>query len=100
MRKSGRKILKKIQQRNLSEEINCINAMQRTPYRVNDDVLQALETVWQNNIQINGLVQREQIELEPYPFEVEPSHLSVEELLDLDFQQSILSDSADQYLIP
>ena len=79
MRKSGRKILKRIQQRNLNEEINCINAMQRTPYRVNEDVMTVLSTVWELNVPVTGLVQREQIELEPYPFEVEPSHLSVEE---------------------
>ena len=75
MRKSGQKILKRIASHDLSEEMNCINALQKTPFTINKEVLQVLDTVWKNNIYVDGL-SRENIDPPPYPFDVAPDEMS------------------------
>ncbi len=75
MRKSGRNILKRIGSQDLSQVLKCVNALQETPFRVNNNVLEVLYNVWQQGIPITGLVSREQIEREPYPFDVEPHEM-------------------------
>ena len=72
MRKSGRKILKRIGSQDLSQVLKCVNTLQQTPFRVNNNILEVLYNVWQRDIPVSGLVSREQIEREPYPFDVDP----------------------------
>ena len=75
MRKTGQKILKRIASNDLSEEMSCVNALQRTPFRINDNILKVLDHVWQNDIYVEGLASRESIQPPPYPFSVEPREL-------------------------
>ena len=75
MRKAGQKILKRIASNDLSEEMSCVNALQRTPFRINDNILKVLDHVWQNDIYVEGLASRESIQPPPYPFSVEPREL-------------------------
>ena len=44
MRKSGQKILKRIASNDLSEEMSCVNALQRTPFRINDNITRIRNT--------------------------------------------------------
>ncbi len=83
MRKNGRKILKRIGTGNhIKEAMTCINHLQKTHYRINQYVLEVLETVWQNDIPINGLVSREEIEQIPYTFDVSPDEMNAEQKKD------------------
>lgn len=76
MRRAARELLKQIGSRDLSQVYGCVNALQKTAFRINTNVLGILDNVWENNIPIDGLVSREKIEKEPYPFDVEPFELN------------------------
>ena len=79
MRKSGQKILNRIASYDLSQEMGCINALQQTPFKINNEVLMVLDRLWENNIFVDGLTSRESIEPPPYPFAVEPRDLNEEQ---------------------
>ena len=84
MRKNGRKNLKRIGAgQYINEAITCINHLQKTPFRINQNVLEVLDTVWSNNVPINGLVSREDIEQIPYPFDVAPDDMTAEQRREL-----------------
>lgn len=76
MRKSSRDYLKTLDTRDLSEEYKCVNALQRTPWRTNNKVIEVLRSVWDSGEEWAGLPPRNDLALPPYPFDKEPADLS------------------------
>lgn len=76
MRKSSRQYLRDLGDRDLSAEYKCINALQRTPWKTNDKVIEVLRTVWDSGEEWAGLPPRNDLALPPYPFDKEPADLS------------------------
>ena len=76
MRKSSRQYLIDLDGRDLSTELKCINALQRTPWKTNDKVIEVLRTVWDSGEEWAGLPPRNDLALPPYPFDKEPADLS------------------------
>jgi DNA-directed RNA polymerase len=76
MRKSSREYLKALSERDLSQEYKCVNALQRTPWRTNDRVIDVLRTVWDSGEEWAGLPPRNDLAMPPYPFDKEPADLN------------------------
>jgi len=76
MRKSSRQYLKDLESLDLSQEFKCVNALQRTPWRTNNRVIEVLRTVWDSGEEWAGLPPRNDLALPPYPFDKEPADLS------------------------
>jgi DNA-directed RNA polymerase len=76
MRKYSKNILDRIAARNLSEEYACVNALQETPFRTNNPIVEILRNVWEGDSEWAGLPPRNNLDLPPYPFDKEPSDLS------------------------
>jgi DNA-directed RNA polymerase len=76
MRKSSRQYLKELGNYDLSEEFKCVNALQRTPWRTNNRVIEVLRNVWDSGEEWAGLPPRNDLALPPYPFDKEPADLS------------------------
>lgn len=79
MKASDREYFKRLSQLDLSQEFNCLNAMQNTPWRINNPVLEVMRWAWDNDQQIGGLANKHDLPLEPYPFDKEPRALSDQE---------------------
>jgi DNA-directed RNA polymerase len=76
MRKSSREYLESLSQRDLSQEYKCVNALQRTPWRTNKDIVKIIRTVWDSGEEWAGLPPRSDLPLPPYPFDQEPADLN------------------------
>lgn len=76
MRKSSRQYLKELGNHDLSQEFKCVNALQRTPWRTNNKVIEVLRKVWDSGEEWAGLPPRNDLALPPYPFDKEPADLS------------------------
>ena len=46
MRQSAKDYIDEVEKRDLSLEYRCVNALQRTPWRVNDFVVETLRACW------------------------------------------------------
>ena len=55
---------------NLEKPMDATNLIQQTPWRVNSPVLQAMETAWENNVNVGGLPSREDEPLPPIPLDM------------------------------
>ena len=66
---------KSIADADFSQEYQAVNALQKTPWQINKPVLDVLKHFWYNDVQIGDMPNREDIPLEPYPFEVEPAEM-------------------------
>lgn len=66
---------KGLQGADFSKEFDAVNALQKTPWAINRDVLEVLQYFWYNSVDIGDLPSRENIALEPYPFSVEPDDM-------------------------
>ena len=77
MKKNSRAYLKELEKRDLSQELKCVNALQRTPWRINKNVVNVIRTVWDSGQEWAGLPPRDDLALPHYPFDVEPSDLNV-----------------------
>ena len=66
---------KNVEDNDYGREYAAVNALQKTPWQINSPVLEVLKHFWYNNVDIGELPNREDIPLEPYPFEVEPTDM-------------------------
>lgn len=76
MRKSSRQYIKDLESLDLSQEFKCVNALQRTPWKTNNKVIEVLRSVWDSGEEWAGLPPRNDLALPPYPFDKEPADLS------------------------
>lgn len=76
MRKSVADYIEKLEGLDISAEYNCVNNIQRTPWRINRFVCDVLRDAWDSGEQWIGLPPRDNIPIPEYPFSVEPKHLS------------------------
>tara|TARA_B110000977_G_scaffold92021_1_gene122003 strand:- start:260 stop:1918 length:1659 start_codon:yes stop_codon:yes gene_type:complete len=75
MKKHVEEYIEKFNQRDVSVEYKCVNALQHTPWRVNSFVCDVLRTAWNSGQQWQGLPPRDNAPVPPYPFAVDPKFL-------------------------
>jgi DNA-directed RNA polymerase len=80
MRKSTKTYFQNLEKRDLAQEYDAINALQRTPWRVNKDVLGVMRSVWDSGEEWAGLPAKDSVVPPAYPFEVNPKEMSDVEL--------------------
>jgi DNA-directed RNA polymerase len=76
MRTSTRNYFKDLEQRDLTQEYSAVNALQRTPWRVNKDVLQVMRQVWDSGESWANLPAKDNLVPPPYPFDREGKELT------------------------
>lgn len=79
MKESIQEYIKEIENQDLDLEYECVNALQKTPWRVNEFVLETIRTCWESGNEWVGLPPRDQLPIPPYPFSRDPSLLNDEE---------------------
>ena len=79
MRKSSARYFDRLATYDLSQEYDCVNALQHTAFRTNNNVIACLREFWDNNSQIGNLPPKQDLDLPLYPFDREPKDLSVAE---------------------
>lgn len=80
MKESLQKYIKEVEAQDLTVEYECVNALQKTPWQVNEFVLDTVRTCWDSGQEWIGLPPRDALPIPPYPFSKEPKYLSEEEL--------------------
>ena len=68
-----------LEERDLSVELKCVNALQQTPWHVNAFVLEVLSNVWESGHSWADLPPRDNLPLPKYPFKCEPAFLAPEQ---------------------
>lgn len=71
-----RQQMRKLGQRDLSQEFDCLNSLQRTAWTINKPLLDTIRTLWDNGQEWGGLPAREDIPLPSYPFDKEPNEMN------------------------
>ena len=71
--------LKRLAQQDLTSEYACLNALQHTEWRVNQNILKVIRHMWDNGQEVGKLPAREDIPLPNYHFSKEPSEMNEEE---------------------
>lgn len=79
MRQAAQDYVNALQQCDLSLEYQCVNALQRTPWRINEFVVDTLRQCWDSGQEWEGLPPRDNLSLPKYPFSKEPQYLNDEE---------------------
>jgi DNA-directed RNA polymerase len=80
MRKSTKTYFKKLESMDLAQEYDAINALQRTPWRVNREVLSVMRNVWDSGEEWAGLPAKDSLVPPAYPFQIDPKEMSDVEL--------------------
>lgn len=75
MRKDSRLYLESLRKRDLSQDMNCLNSLQATPWAVNTKVLEVMKECWFSGQQWAGLPPRDDLPLPAYPFDKLPEEL-------------------------
>lgn len=75
MKKHVKEYIEHFNSHDVSAEYNCVNALQKTPWRINAFVCDVLRTVWESGQQWEGIPPRYNVDLPKYPFDVEPQQL-------------------------
>lgn len=75
MKKHVQEYIEKFNEQDVSSEYKCVNALQRTPWRINSFVCDVLRTAWDSGQQWEGLPPRDNLPIPPYPFSVDPKDL-------------------------
>ena len=81
MRKTAQEYINVLEECDLKLEYQCVNALQKTPWRINQFVVETLRQCWDSGQEWAGLPPRENISLPKYPFSKEPKYLNEEEKL-------------------
>ena len=68
-----REHMTKLKQQDLSQEFDCLNTLQHTPWQINRPVLDIIRNLWDSGEQWAGLPAREDRPLPSYPFNKEPA---------------------------
>ena len=79
MRQTAQDYINALKDRDLSLEYQCVNALQRTPWRINEFVVDTLRQCWDSGQTWEGLPPRDNLALPKYPFSKEPKYLNDEE---------------------
>ena len=69
----------KLKQRDLSQEFDCLNTLQHTPWQINRPLLAITRSLWDSGQEWGGLPAREDRPLPSYPFNKEPAAMDEEE---------------------
>ena len=69
----------KLSKRDLSQEFDCLNSLQKTGWVINTQLLETVRTLWDSGQEWGGLPAREDIPLPAYPFDKEPSEMNEQE---------------------
>ena len=69
----------------ITEELDCVNILQETEWRINERVLEVMEQCWNSGSEWEGLPARDDLPLPAYPFSVEPSEM--DEATQLEFKE-------------
>lgn len=75
MKKHIKKYIEEFEQLDLTTEFRCVNALQQTPWRVNEFVVKTIREVWDGGQEWEGLPPRDNTDVPPYPFSVDPKDL-------------------------
>lgn len=81
MRQTAQDYINALQQCDLKLEYQCVNALQKTPWRINQFVVETLRQCWDSGQEWEGLPPRDNISLPKYPFSKEPKYLNDDELI-------------------
>lgn len=81
MRQIVQEYLDKLALCDLDDEYTCVNALQRTPWRINQFVVETLRQCWDSGQVWEGLPPKDNLPLPKYPFSKEPKYLNDEETL-------------------
>lgn len=73
--------MRKLSNRDLSQEFSCLNSLQRTGWKVNRPLLEIIQTLWDNGQEWAGLPARDDIPLPAYPFDKDPQEMEGDEKL-------------------
>ena len=79
MRQSAQDYINALKDRDMSLEYQCVNALQKTPWRINEFVVDTLRQCWDSGQSWEGLPPRDNLALPKYPFSKEPKYLNDEE---------------------
>ena len=79
MRQTAQDYINALKDRDLSLEYQCVNALQKTPWRINEFVVDTLRQCWDSGQSWEGLPPRDNLALPKYPFSKEPKYLNDEE---------------------
>lgn len=79
MRQIVQDYVDKLEHCDIQAEYDCVNALQRTPWRINEFVVQTLRECWDSGQIWEGLPPRDNLPLPKYPFSKEPKYLNDEE---------------------
>lgn len=71
--------MRKLATRDLSQEFDCLNSLQRTSWAVNKPLLEVVRTLWDGGQEWAGLPPREDIPLPMYPFDKDPKEMNDQE---------------------
>lgn len=71
--------LRRLREQDLRQEYDCINALQRTEWSINPQLLEVMRNIWEQGSEWGGLPAREDIPLPPYPFSKERNEMTEEE---------------------
>ena len=70
---------KQVGEADISKELDCVNTLQKTQWRVNKYVLEVMEQCWNSGSKWEGLPAKDDLPLPAYPFAIEPSEMSEEQ---------------------
>ena len=73
---TARMQMAKLANRDLSQEFDCLNALQKTTWKINKPILEIVRTLWDNGQEWGGLPAREDIPLPSYPFDKDPKEMN------------------------
>jgi DNA-directed RNA polymerase len=79
MKQHVKDYITEFEQQDLTAEFRCVNALQKTPWRINQFVAQVLREAWDSGQEWEGLPPRDSIPVPPYPFSVDPKDLNEEQ---------------------
>ncbi len=75
MKKHVKEYIEEFAEQDMEMEFKCVNALQRTPWRINNFVVKVLRGAWDSGQEWAGLPPRDNIAIPPYPFDVDPKDL-------------------------
>ena len=75
MRKHVKEYIEELNKQDLSLEYECVNALQKTPWRINQFVLETIRAAWDGGDEWVGLPAKEAVPLPKYPFSKDPKYL-------------------------
>jgi len=79
MRKSTFEYFKRLQQYDLKQEFNALNALQETAWKINSPVLEVIRKVWDSGQEWAGLPPKFPVPLPDYPFDKQPADMTEQE---------------------